>query len=164
MIRKGKAGKPTEFGKLVKIQEAENQIVTHYEVYDQRPSDSELLTPAIEKHIEQFGHAPHLAAADAGFFSAANEARAEQLGVKRIAVPSQATKSAERKQTQKKRWFKKAQAWRTGCEGRISILKRRHGIHRSRYKGTDGMRRFVGLGVIADNLHHIGTVLAARKT
>lgn len=119
--------------------------------------------PAIKKHMEQFGRAPQLAAADTGFFSAANEASAVQLGVKWVAVPSQSTKSAARKQTQKKRWFKKAQAWRTGCEGRISVLKRRHGINRSRYKGTEGMRRFVGLGVIADNLHHIGKVLASRK-
>jgi transposase, IS5 family len=161
VIRKGKAGKPTEFGKLVKIQEAENQIVTHYEVFDERPSDSTLLTPAIEHHIEQFGHAPKLAAADAGFFSAANEAQAEALGVKRVAVPSQSTKSAQRKQRQKKRWFKKAQKWRTGCEGRISVLKRRHGLCRSRYKGTDGMRRFVGLGVIADNLINIGEAMVA---
>src|SRR5271155_1087719 len=29
IIRKGKASKPTEFGKLVQIQEAENQIITH---------------------------------------------------------------------------------------------------------------------------------------
>ena len=33
VIRKGKAGKPNEFGKMVKLQEAENQIVTDYEVY-----------------------------------------------------------------------------------------------------------------------------------
>jgi IS5 family transposase len=160
VIRKGKAGKPNEFGKLVKIQEAENQIVTHYEVFDERPSDSALLTPALERHIEQFGHAPEIAAADAGFFSAANEAKAEELGVKRVAVPSQSTKSAQRKQRQKTRWFKKAQKWRTGCEGRISVLKRRHGIQRSRYKGTEGMRRFVGLGVIADNLINIGKAMA----
>ena len=31
-VRKGKAGKPNEFGKMVKLQEAENQIVTGYEV------------------------------------------------------------------------------------------------------------------------------------
>jgi transposase, IS5 family len=37
VIRKGKASKPTEFGKMVKIQEAEAQIVTHYEVYKERP-------------------------------------------------------------------------------------------------------------------------------
>ena len=47
IIRKGKASKPTEFGKMVKIQEAEQQIVTHYEVYDERPSDTDLLVPAI---------------------------------------------------------------------------------------------------------------------
>jgi IS5 family transposase len=161
VIRKGKAGKPTEFGKLVKIQEAENQIVTHYEVFEERPSDSALLTPSIERHIEQFGHAPRMAAADVGFFSAANEAKAEELGVKWVAVPSQSTKSQQRKQRQKKRWFKKAQKWRTGCEGRISVLKRRHGMNRSRYKGTSGMRRFVGLGVIADNLINIGHMLLA---
>ena len=160
IIRKGKAGKPNEFGNLVKIQEAENQIVTHYEVFEERPSDSALLTPSIERHIEQFGHAPEMAAADAGFFSAANEAKAEELGVRRVAVPSQSTKSGQRKQRQKKRWFKKAQKWRTGCEGRISVLKRRHGIRRSRYKGIKGMRRFVGLSVIADNLINIGKMMA----
>jgi len=45
IIRKGKASKPTEFGKLVKIQEAENQIVTHFEVFAERPEDSTLLLP-----------------------------------------------------------------------------------------------------------------------
>jgi len=38
IIRKGKASKPNEFGKLVKIQESENQIVTHFEVFAQRPA------------------------------------------------------------------------------------------------------------------------------
>lgn len=58
IIRKGKASKPTEFGKMVKIQEAENQIVIHCEVFDQRPSDSDLLTPSIEKHKELLGRVP----------------------------------------------------------------------------------------------------------
>jgi len=161
VIRKGKAGKPTEFGKLVKIQEAENQIVTHYSVFDERPSDSELLIPSLEQHQLLFGNVPAMATADAGFFSAANEARAEEMGVKWVAVPSQSTKSVQRKQRQKKRWFKEAMRWRTGCEGRISVLKRRHGLNRSRYKGTDGMKRWVGLGVIADNLINISRAIAA---
>jgi IS5 family transposase len=93
VIRKGKASKPTEFGKMVKIQEAENQIVTHYEVFDQRPSDSDLLTPSIEKHKELLNRVPDLTAADAGFFSAANEAAAKELGVKRVAVPSRSAGS-----------------------------------------------------------------------
>ncbi len=80
VIRKGKAGKPNEFGKLAKIQEAENQIVTHYEVFAERPSDSALLTPSIERHIEQFGQAPQLAAADAGFFSAGQRGQGRGTG------------------------------------------------------------------------------------
>jgi IS5 family transposase len=162
IIRKGKAHKPNEFGQMIKIQEAENQIITHYEVYDQRPADSVLLVPSVEQHILQFGRAPELVTADPGFFSAANEARAEELGVQRVSIPSHATKSPARKQRQKKRWFRKAQKWRTGCEGRISVLKRRHGLQRSRYKGPDGMKRWVGFGVIADNIIHIGSHIAAQ--
>ena len=86
--------------------------------------------------------------ADGAFFSAANEAQAEQLGVKYVAVPSSSTKSAQRQQRQKTRRFKKAQKWRTGCEGRISLLKRRHGLDRSLYKGQSGMKRWVGLGTV----------------
>jgi transposase, IS5 family len=160
VIRKGKQGKPNEFGKLVKVQEAENQVVTHYEVFDQRPSDSTLLTPSLEQHIAQFGTAPEMVVADGAFFSAANETRAEELGVKYVAVPSQSTKSSQRQRRQKTRRFKKAQKWRTGCEGRISLLKRRHGLSRSLYKGQSGMKRWVGLGVIADNLINIGRFLA----
>ena len=161
VIRKGKAGKPTEFGKMVKIQEAEQQIVTHYEVYDQRPSDSDLLAPSLEVHQQQFGHAPRLVTADAGFFSARNEANAHERGVRRVAIPNLGTKNIERRAVQKKRWFRNAQKWRTGCEGRISLLKRRHGLNRSRYKGSAGMKRWVGLGVIADNLINIAHAMAA---
>jgi IS5 family transposase len=156
VIRKGKAGKPNEFGKMVKLQEAENQIVTDFEVYDQRPSDSDLLIPSIESHQQKLGRTPHLVAADAGFFSAKNEVAAKEKGVKRVCVPNRSTKSAERRREQKKRWFRNGQKWRSGCEGRISVIKRRHGLDRSRYKGDAGMKRWVGLGVIADNLINIG--------
>ena len=160
VIRKGKAAKPTEFGKLIKIQEAENQIITDYEVYQQRPSDSELLVTAVRVHEERFDRVPRLVTADAAFYSGANEAAVHAMGVKRVAVPNRSTKSAERRQLQKQRWFRHAQRWRTGSEGRISVAKRRHGLNRCRYRGQGGMQRWVGLGVIADNLINIGRVLA----
>jgi IS5 family transposase len=133
-------------------------------VYAKRPSDSALLVPAIAVHQERLGRVPHLAAAAAGFYSAEGETTAKAMGVKRVSVPNRATKSAQRKQEQKKRWFKKAQNWRTGCEGRISLLKRRHGLNRCRYRGEAGMHRWVGLGVIGDNLINLGMALARSKT
>lgn len=163
IIRKGKASKPTEFGKLVKIQEAENQIITAYEVYEKRPSDSALLIPAIEAHEEQLGCVPRLVAGDAGFYSASNEKAAHEKGVKRVSVPNRNSKSAERKREQKKPWFRNGQKWRTGCEGRISVLKRRHGLNRCRDRGDRGMQRWVGFAVIADNLINIGRVLTRKS-
>ncbi|MFI5091425.1 MAG: ISNCY family transposase [Terriglobales bacterium] len=163
IIRKGKAGKPNEFGKMVRLQEAENQIVIDYEVYDRRPSDADLLIAAIETHQAKLGRVPRLVAADAAFYSFKNEAAAKRLGVKRVCIPNRATKSPERKREQKKRWFRNGQKWRTGCEGRISVVKRRHGLNRCRYKGDTGMQRWVGLGVIADNLINIGRAMEAQS-
>jgi transposase, IS5 family len=158
-IRKGKLSKPTEFGKLVKIQEAEHQIITDYEVFLKRPADQELLIPAIEKHREIFGRVPQLVASDAGFFSLENDRQAKELGVKRVAVPNKKGRDQARRKEQKQRWFRRAQRWRVGCEGRISVLKRRHGLRRCRYRGMDGMERWVGWCVIADNLIHMGKLL-----
>ena len=101
-------------------------------------------------------------AADAGFYSRANEEGAQALGVRYVSIPNRNTRSEERRRREKQRWFKKGQKWRTGCEGRISVLKRRHGLARCRYHGLQGMRRWVGLGVIADNLINIGRCLAAQ--
>lgn len=162
VIRKGKAGQPNEFGKLVELQEAENQIITHYEVYEERPSDRHLLLPAVKAHRRKLGRVPGWVAADAGFYSQANEQEAQAMGVKYVSIPNRSTRSVERRRWEKQRWFKKGQKWRTGCEGRISVLKRRHGLSRCRYHGLQGMRRWVGLGVIADNLINLGRHLAPQ--
>src|SRR5262249_51351516 len=87
VIRKGKAGKPNEFGKTVKLQEAENQIVTDDEVYAHRPNDCDLLVAAIETHQARLGRVPRLVAADAAFYSAKNEAAAKPRGSNASAFP-----------------------------------------------------------------------------
>jgi IS5 family transposase len=162
IIRKGKASKPTEFGKMVQLLEAENQIITHFDVFAKRPSDRELLADAVATHKQILGRAPNVATADAGYYSHVQERAAQEQGVKWVAIPNRSTRSLERKAKEKSRWFKKAQRWRTGCEGRISVLKRRHGLDRCRYRGEEGMRRWVGLGVLADTVINIGNALAVR--
>jgi IS5 family transposase len=148
-IRKGKAVKPTEFGKLVKIQEAEVQFITDYEVCPTRVPDQALWVPSLIRHKQLFGRAPRLAVADAGFASAANERAAHEHGVRNVVLPRQRRKGRSRA-------VRAALKWRTGCEGRISVLKRRHGLRRSRYRGLAGMERWVGLGVIANDLLVLG--------
>jgi IS5 family transposase len=161
-IRKGKMAKPTEFGKLVTIQEAEHQIITGYDVHLRRPADVTLWTAALDRHHAIFGRPPHLAVADRGFSSAANEQDATARGVRRVVLPRQGQKSPARRAYERQPWFRRGQRWRVGSEGRISVLKRRHGLHRCRYHGLDGMNRWVGLGVIANNLVSTATFLNAR--
>jgi transposase, IS5 family len=163
-IRKGKIAMPNEFGKLVTIQESEHQIVTAYEVHATRPADVTLWTPALDRHQTMFGRAPDLAAGDRGFSSAKNEQAASDRGVRRVVLPRRGPKSPARRAYERQRWFRRGQRWRVGCEGRISVLKRRHGLDRCRYHGLEGMNRWVGLGVIANNLVSTATFLRARAT
>ena len=161
-IRKGKAAKPTEFGKMVKLQETDHQIITDYEVFEKRPVDADLLLPSIETHHQLLGQIPQIMAADAGFFSIDNQTQARVKGVEKLAVPNKRTRSRAVWQHQRQRWFRRAQRWRVGCEGRISVLKRKHGLLRCRYRGMEGMERWVGLGAIANNLIQIGKQLAPK--
>jgi transposase, IS5 family len=91
-----------------------------------------------------------------------NEAAARVKGVNRVCIPNRSTKSLERKREQRKRWFRNGQKRRTGSEGRISVVKRRHGLDRCRYRDYVGINRWVGLGVIADNVINIGRAIERR--
>jgi hypothetical protein len=92
VIRKGQPSTPPAFGKMVKLQEAENQIIIAFEVDDRRPSDSDLLIPAIERHTTKLGRQPRLVAGDAAFYLRKNEAAAKRQGVKRVCILNRATK------------------------------------------------------------------------
>ncbi len=148
-IRKGKAGKATEFGKLVKIQECETGLVTDYSVYEKRPADTALLLPSVERHTEAFGRLPDLVAADQGFYSGENLRALKKMPIKKPCIRQAGKAGKARRQ---ERWFREGQKWRNGSEGRISVLKRRYGLDRCLYSGMGGMERWVGWGVLAQNL------------
>lgn len=162
-IRKGKASKPTEFGKLVKIQEAEHQFVVDYQVYERRPDDQSLVIPSLEAHRRIFGRAPYLFASDRGFWSRANKSAAKDTGVKRVCIPALGKPSAEQYAEQHQRWFRRGQRLRAGCEGRISVMKRRDGLARCLYRGPDGIQRWVGWGIVSNNLWVLITADRPRR-
>jgi IS5 family transposase len=152
VIRKGKAHKPNEFGRLVRIDEVETGLVSNYAVAPGNLGDQLQWMPALEAHLKLFGQAPRLAAADRGFWSSANEKAAAQLGVKQVVLPGCGRLSQSRAARQKQRWFRRGQGWRAGIEARLSTLKHRFGMQRAFYKGEIGFERYVGWCIIAHNL------------
>jgi IS5 family transposase len=162
IIRRQKAGKPTEFGHKVWLDEVEGGIVTRWEVLEGNPSDADQWQPAIDHHIAQFGKPPYQASGDRGLYSPDNEAYAQRQGVKRTILPKPGRKSADRQQHEAQAWFKRGRRFHAGVEGRISVLKRKHGLDLCRDHGEDGFDKWVGWGIIAANLAVMGTRLTAK--
>ena len=163
VIRKGKAHKPNEFGRLVRVDEVENGIVSGYQVLEGNPADTGSFLPALEHHQSCFGRAPEMATADRGFFSAQNEREAKKLGVKKVAIPARGRLSRKRAQHQKQRWFRRALRWRAGIERTMSHLKHPFSMARARYKGDRGFQRYVGWSIITKNLFSIARWQERRK-
>lgn len=151
-IKKGKLSKKTEFGYKVRIDETESGFVTGYEVYQGNPSDDELLIPAIEHHKRLFGQVPNAVATDRGFGSKANEKQLTEMGVKHVSAPLRGRKSKKRAEHESQLWFKSLQRYRAPGEAKISLLKRKYGLARSRFRGRRGSKDWVGFGILSHNL------------
>jgi IS5 family transposase len=163
VIRKGKAHKPTEFGRLVRLDEVENGIVSNYCVAAGNPSDTEQWEPALLQHREQFGRAPRTATADRGYWSGKNERIAREQGVVQVALPARGPLSESHRSRQRTRGFRRALSWRAGIESRIATLKHRFGMVRATYKGERGFDRYVGWCIIAQNLVSIARTDVRRR-
>lgn len=163
VIRKGKAHKPNEFGRLVRIDEVENGIVSHYGVLPGNHSDANSWAPALDSHEQHFGRPPRLATADRGYFSARNEQDAKARGVTRVALPARGPLSKTRAELQRQRWFRRALKWRGGIEPRIGTLKHRFSMARAFYKDNKGFERFVGWCVIAQNVVSMARTIVRRR-
>jgi IS5 family transposase len=152
IIRRGKPNKDTEFGHKIWLGEVEGGFIAQYEVLDGNPNDESQWQPTLENHVQLFGRPPRQTSADRGVHSADNEAYAVELGVKRVILPKSGRKSEKRRQHERQRWFRRGRRFHAGVEGRISVIKRKHGLDRCRNRGQDGFERWVGWGVIANNL------------
>jgi IS5 family transposase len=152
IIRKGKPGKPTEFGRVLWLAEVDGGLISQYTVLAGNADEKAQLPPSVDRHRQQFGSPPALLAGDRGLHSTRNERYARATGITEVVLPKPGRKSAKRIAYEQQDWFQTGRNWRAGIEGRISGLKRQHGLDRCRYHGDGGMERWVGLGLIVYNL------------
>lgn len=165
IIRRGKAPPhDTEFGRKVWYTEVDGGIVSEYRILPGNPPDNQDQWAASLKHHRRlFGHPPTTATADRGVHSSNNEAIAKQEKVKEPALPQPGAKTLERRAYEAQLWFKAALRFRAGVEGRISVLRGPRGLRRCLNRGESGMERWVGWGVITNNLVVMATALTRRR-
>ena len=157
-IRKGRIDKPIEFGYKAQVLDNDDGIILDYAVECGAVPDGPQLLPAITRVTRRTGRVPRTVTADRGYGQAAVERDLHAAGVRTVAIPCQATTSAARKAVEHGRGFRKLVKWRTGCEGRISYLKRGYGWDRTRLDGRQGAAIWCGHGVLTHNLVKIAAL------
>jgi transposase, IS5 family len=163
IIRKGQAHLPAEFGRKVLLDEVDGGLVSRYVLLAGNSPDAPELAASLAHHQACSGRAPSLLAADRSFFTLDNERLVHDAGIPHAALPRPGPLGPARRRLEHRPAFRRADRWRAGVEGRISLLKRRFGPARCRYHGERGLERWVGLGLLAHNLRQLSHALAARR-
>ncbi len=164
LIKRGKALKPVEFGHKVFLAESAQGLITDYRVLTGNPADSDHVEASLERHHQTFQHPPEWYAGDRGFYSADNVQRCQHAEVGEVCIPQRGgKKTAEQEALERSPAFKKAQRFRVGIEGRISVLFRGRGMKRCRAKGRERFEMLVGAAVLANNLMRIAQLIEDKK-
>jgi transposase, IS5 family len=161
-IVKGRLGKPVEFGYKAQVVDNEDGLVLDYDVKVGNPADAEQLAPAIGRISRRLGRVPEQTTADRGYGEASVDRELEQLGVKQVVIPRKGKPGRARQEVEHSPGFRELIKWRTGCEGRISHLKRRYGWNRSLVDGRDRTAIWCGYGVLAHNLVKVAQMATAK--
>jgi IS5 family transposase len=159
-IRKGKPGRPTEFGYSLLLAEDERGFVADHQLQRGNPPDAPQLVPAVQRVMAVTGRPPATVVGDRGFGTAANDQAVAALGVKRVGLQRTGTPGKARLALERTRRFRRLRNWRVGIEARISHLKRSFGLRRTRLRRLGGARTWVGLGIFAYNLQRMTVVTA----
>jgi len=159
-IRKGRLGKPVEFGYKAQIVDNADGVILDHTVEIGNPTDAPQLAPAIDRITRRAGRSPRAVTADRGYGYASVERDLHELGVRNVAIPRVSKPGAARREFERRRSFRNKVKWRTGSEGRINHLKRSYGWNRTHLTGLNGARTWCGHGVFAHNLVKISTLAA----
>jgi transposase, IS5 family len=126
-IRKGRLGKPVEFGYKAQVLDNADGVILDHTVEVGNPSDAAQLAPAIERISRRTARPPRAVTADRGYGVASVEHDLHQLGVQNVAIPRMSKTSTVRREFEHRRAFRNKIKWRTGSEGRFNHLKRSYG-------------------------------------
>jgi transposase, IS5 family len=159
-IAKGRLGKPVEFGYKAQVTDNDDGVIVDHTVEAGNPPDAPQLAPAVARVTKRTGRAPRTVTADRGYGEKRVEDALHDLGVRTVVIPRKGTPGTARQAVEHRPGFRRTIKWRTGCEGRISTLKRGYGWDRTRIDGTEGARICTGHGVWTHNLIKISALAA----
>jgi transposase, IS5 family len=152
LLKRGKAGKPIEFGHKVLLAQTAEKFIHHYQVLPHRQEDKELLVPTLEAHRKLFGDWPDVLAADKGFYESREQLAELGKVISVVSIGKKGRRTQEELVRESTEDFKEGQRFRAGSEGSISVLKRAFKLKKSLFKGFKHYAAGIGLAVFCHNL------------
>ena len=161
-ITKGKLNKKVELGHLLLITTDAHQFIVDYKVMEGQRDASQI--PSLIKRIKEtfkdqkiYSHS-----FDKGFYKKENLLDLQEAGIEEVILPKSGRLNKEQKFRESTKQFKQLRYAHSAVESNINMLEH-HGLNRCADKGLYGYKRYVGLSVLAYNLHILGNCLVALE-
>ena len=161
LYRRGKAGQPNQFGRLVLLYEDAHGFISHHYVMPRDTQDQDVAVEQTRKLQERLNHRVEDISFDRGFHSPENQKRLVEI-VSNVCLPKPGSKqSVDQEQTASVK-FHQAKQRHPGIESAIGALQTGNGLVRCRDVGEVGFERYVALAVLGRNIHALGKMLIAE--
>lgn len=149
LIKRGRSGKPVEFGHMILLGQTKEKFITQFDVMLKKIPDNLLPQGIVDKHEQSFGKPPDTLVADKGFRGKPQPMEDLAKRVDQVAIPRALKDWSDPE-------FVQLHHFRAGIEGSISVLKRAFGLLRCQYRGFKSFASHVGMGVVCHNLVLLG--------
>lgn len=162
LYRRGKAGQPNQFGRLVLIYEDAAGFISHHHVMPRDARDQDVALEQTRKLQERLDHRVEEISFDRGFHSPENQQQLAEI-VANVCLPKPGKKQATEQVHTESVSFHQAKQRHPGVESAIGALQSGNGLVRCRDQSEVGFERYFALAVLGRNIHALGKLLLAKE-
>ena len=162
LYKRGKAGEPIQFGRLVLIYEDGAGFITHHHVLDRNEGDKDVVVEQTRIVQERLGGKIERASFDRGFHSPENQTKLADI-ITHPCLPKPGAKQALTQNAQATVQFRQARQNHSGVESTIGALQSGNGLNRCRDASEVGFERYTALAILGRNLHVLGRLVIAKQ-
>ncbi len=153
-INKGKRRPSVELGKMMTITTDQYGLIVDYRIMNHE-SDSEIVIKMADTILQKY--LVDTWSFDKGYYKKENK-ELLQLVIPNLIMPKKGKLTKLEKEEEHKASFKKLRNGHSAVESNINELEH-NGLDKCPDKGHHGFKRYVGIGIVAHNLHRIGKQL-----
>jgi transposase, IS5 family len=162
LYKRGKAGQPVQFGRLVLIYEDAAGFVVHHHLLPRDKGDRDVVVEQTKILQRRLNGQMESLSLDRGFHSPENQEQLSQI-VHHPCLPKPGAKQAVQQEATATVQFRQARQRHPGIESAIGALQAGNGLERCRDHTEIGFERYLVLGILGRNLHTLGRLLIAQQ-